>query len=529
MMISAWRALWPLLAAADPPAAADPACAPGSLESLENVLRLPSSLDLRRELLAAVVALVVVALILPRGRRRLAGWPLALLILSPVPFAAAFLFPESGGAPAAAILGERFFLLASLLQSVLLLAAVAIWERLRPPLPKIFLDVLRWVMLATALVAILYQAGVAPGSLFTGSAVVTAVLGFALKDTLGNVFAGLAIHAEHPFELGDWIQYDGNPAHIGRVVEVNWRATKVITLDEAYVIIPNGQLAQASIRNFTKPDRWSRRSLFVVTPYAVPPQRVQAIILEAIRGSFGVLEQPPPSVVTNAFTERGVEHWIRLFTTEFDKRDRVDGMARDRISYALARQGIELPVATHAVRLTPLPPVEPEPGEAAVSRRATALASSPLFGRLGDALTRRLAAESFDRVYAIGEAVTRQGDPGASIFVIISGRVEVTVRAADGSAIRLAGLGVGDSFGEMSLLTNGPRTATVTACEETRVIELEKEPLRHAFEARPDLVDALGRLLQQRAAEQAQAVAGAPSPAPVEQDIFRTIRDFFSL
>jgi len=107
--------------------------------------------------------------------------------------------------------------------------------------------------------------------------------------------------------------------------------------------------------------------------------------------------------------------------------------------------------------------------------------------------------------------------------------VEVTVRAADGSAIRLAGLGVGDSFGEMSLLTNGPRTATVTACEETRVIELEKEPLRHAFEARPDLVDALGRLLQQRAAEQAQAVAGAPSPAPVEQDIFRTIRDFFSL
>ena len=116
------------------------------------------------------------------------------------------------------------------------------------------------------------------------------------------------------------------------------------------------------------------------------------------------------------------------------------------------------------------------------------------------------------------------------MFVIISGRVEVTVRAGDGSAIRLADLGVGESFGEMSLLTNGPRTATVTACEETRVIELDKEPLRHAFEAKPSLVEELGRLLQKRAAERTQAMVGAPPASPEQQqDIFRTIRDFFSL
>jgi hypothetical protein len=402
-------------------------------------------------------------------------------------------------------------------------------ERIRKPLPRIVIDVLRWITVVIAFVALLHEGGINAQNLFTGSAMLTAALGFALKDTLGNVFAGLAIHAEHPFEVGDWIQYDTNPAHIGRVVEVNWRATKVITLDEAYVIIPNGQLAQASIRNFTKPDPWSRRSLFIIAPYSVPPQRIQTIILDAIRGSFGVLEHPNPSVVTNDFKDRGVEYWVRFFTKDFDKRDRVDGMARDRIWYALARHGIELPVATHAVRLTPLPRAEPEPVEAAVARRAAALASAPLFASLGDDLTHRLAAESFDRVYAIGEPVTREGDPGASMFVIISGRVEVTVRAGDGSAIRLADLGAGESFGEMSLLTNGPRTATVTACEETRVIELDKEPLRHAFEAKPALVEELGHLLQKRAAERAQAMVGAPPAAPEEQDIFRTIRDFFSL
>jgi small-conductance mechanosensitive channel len=516
---AAWAVPWPIpiQAVADP------------VSAIEAAVHLQPSLDARRELLAAVVALVVVFAALPRGRRRLASWPLTLLLLAPLPFLVATLFPESRDAPAAALLGARFFLLASLLQAAVLFLAVAVWERLRRPLPRIFLDVLRWLMVGAALVAILYQGGVTPGSLFTGSAVVTAVLGFALKDTLGNVFAGLAIHAEHPFEIGDWIQYDDNPAHIGRVVEINWRATKVITLDEAFVIIPNGQLAQASIRNFTKPDPWSRRSLFVVTPYEVPPQRVQAIILDAIRGSFGVLEHPPASVVTNAFTDRGVEHWVRLFTNDFDKRDRVDGMARDRIWYALARAGVEIPVATHAIRMTPLPPAAIEPPGITVERRAAALEQVGLLDVLGPELLHTVATESAERVYAAGEAVIRQGESGASMFLVLLGRVEVTASEAGGPPVRLAELAAGDYFGEMSLLTGAPRVATVTALEEARLLEVGKEVFGHALATRPELVDELGRALQLRMAERARAVAGVAPTGPEVQDIFRTIRDFFSL
>lgn len=77
-------------------------------------------------------------------------------------------------------------------------------------MPKIFFDVLRWSGTILALFVVLLESGADPAELFTGSAVLTAVMGFALKDTLGNVFAGLAIHAEQPFELGDWIQYDTN-------------------------------------------------------------------------------------------------------------------------------------------------------------------------------------------------------------------------------------------------------------------------------------------------------------------------------
>lgn len=485
--------------------------------------------DVGREFVVALVALVTFVFSAPRGRRWLSWGPAVLFLLAPLPLAVAWLFPNETDGPRAALLGIRFFLLASLLQSVLLVVAVSVWERLSRPIPKIFLDVLRLLTIVAALVAILFEAGVRAENLFTGSAVITAVLGFALKDTLGNVFAGLAIHAEHPFELGDWIQYDINPAHIGRVVEINWRATKVITLDEAYVIIPNGQLAQASIRNFTKPEPWSRRSLFVVAPYDVSPQRVQQTILEAVRGSFGVLEHPAPSVVTNDFKERGVEYWVRLFTNDFDKRDRVDGMARDRIWYAFSRQGIEIPVATQQIRLTQLPTPAVESSAAAIDRRIGSLRRIGMLEVLAPEQISRLAEESIERVYAAGEPVIRQGDPGTSLFVIMSGRVEVTVQQADVAPVRLATLEPGGYFGEMSLMTGEPRSATVTAVVEARLLEVGKESCGRILAAQPDLVELLAAGLQVRVSERAQAMAVVGRTAPEPQDIFHRIHEFFSM
>jgi small-conductance mechanosensitive channel/CRP-like cAMP-binding protein len=499
------------------------------LSGFFNILNSGGDHELGRELIVALVALVLFIFSAPRGRRWLAWGPITLLLLAPLPLAVAWLFPDSFNAPKLAALGIRFFLLASLLQSVLLMIVVSAWERVSRPIPRIFLDVLRLVTIVAALIAILFEAGVRAENLFTGSAVLTAVLGFALKDTLGNVFAGLAIHAEQPFELGDWIQYDTNPAHIGRVVEINWRATKVITLDEAYVIIPNGQLAQASIRNFTKPEPWSRRSLYVVAPYDVSPQRVQQTIVDAIRGSFGVLEHPAPSVVTNEFKERGIEYWVRLFTTEFDKRDRVDGMARDRIWYALARQGIEIPVATQQIRITQLPPPVIESETTAVERRVRSLQQIGMLGPLTPEQIGRLAEENVERFYAAGEPVIRQGDPGDSLFVIMSGRVEVTVLQEGATSVRLATLEEGDYFGEMSLMTGAPRSATVAALVETRLLEVGKESFRRLLAAQPNLVEQLGAALQVRESERARAMASVDRVGPESYDIFQRIHDFFSM
>lgn len=486
-------------------------------------------MSLLTEMLVAVGACALLFITLPAGSRNQNRWPVWLLAAAPLPWIVSLFFPNFTGAVTAARHFTRFLLLASLLQSILLLVTTCLWERFRKPLPRIVVDILRWITVIVALISLLHDAGINAEHLFTGSAMLTAALGFALKDTLGNVFAGLAIHAEHPFEVGDWIQYDTNPAHIGRVVEVNWRATKVITLDEAFVIIPNGQLAQASIRNFTKPDPWSRRSLFIMAPYGVPPQRVQTLILDAIRGSFGVLEHPAPSVVTNDFKDRGVEYWVRFFTSDFDKRDRVDGMARDRIWYALARHGIEIPVATHSVRLTQMPAPREEPVEEAVERRIARLRTIGLLSVFDESELHRVAREGAERLYAIGEPIVRQGASGDSMFVLLHGHVEVTARKDDGPSTRFATLNSGDYFGEMSLMTGAPRSATVTALEETRVLEISKESFGRIMALRPELVVTLGNALQGRMAERDVALANARQQTAESGDLFRRIRQFFAL
>jgi CRP-like cAMP-binding protein len=258
---------------------------------------------------------------------------------------------------------------------------------------------------------------------------------------------------------------------------------------------------------------------------------VQTIMLEAVRGSFGVLDEPSPSVVTNAFTDRGIEYWVRVFTTEFGRRDRVDGMARDRIFYALARHGIRLPVATHQVRLTQLPAQPERPRETVVAERVARLEAAGILGVLKPEQLQTLASDHDERTYAAHEPIVRQGEVGRSMFIITAGRVAVTVRTPTGQVVTIRELTVGDYFGELSLLTGSLRSATVTAETETRVLEVGYEAFQKILEEQPELVDRLGNAVQQRLLEREEAIAGVePTDGRGSSpDLITAIREFFGI
>src|SRR5918997_46934 len=107
-----------------------------------------------------------------------------------------------------------------------------------------------------------------------------------------------------------------------------------------------------------------------------------------------------------------------------------------------------------------------------------------------------LAAGSANHVFAPGETIIRAGDDGDSMFVVSRGSVDVRVDS-NGTPRTISRLGEGAFFGEMALLTGEPRTASVVAADETEVLEIGHEAMRGLFQNNPDLVEALGRAINE--------------------------------
>ena len=134
------------------------------------------------------------------------------------------------------------------------------------------------------------------------------------------------------------------------------------------------------------------------------------------------------------------------------------------------------------------------------------LQASALFAAFeGDALREVLTSTAL-RSFGEGDIIVTEGEPGSSLFLIVSGHVKVFTRDPEGGHIPLAELGPGDFFGEVSLLTGRPRTATITAKEPVMAIELAKESIDRIAETHPEVRTILEEFYERRARETVEAV-----------------------
>ncbi len=447
----------------------------------------------------------------------------------------AMLDPASSTAGVLRTLAVLFLLLSGARAGFLLVVDNILTRRLARPIPKIFRDICEGIVYSAAVLITLRSAGAQLDALLTTSALLTAVVGLSLQDTLGNLFAGLSIQAQNPFEVGDWIQYDNDEHYVGKVTEINWRATKVLTLDDVEIIIPNGPLARAPIRNFTKPAKISRRSLFVVVPFSAPPHRVQQVILDGLLHTPGILARPAPSVVTADFVERGVRYWVRFHTDDFERREVTDSLARDRIWYSLRRANIKMavPVADLELHQDDESHRSAERSEAMARRRA-ALRNVDFLANLSDPQVDELASSCRERPYAAGETILQQGDQGDELFIVQRGEVEVLLDA-DGDSVEVARLGQGSFFGEMSLMTGQPRMATIRTLTETLVLVVSKKSFAMVLDASPELAEQISDVLVSRR-EQLDSASSKQSAPRLSQasrasrnELLHRIKDFFSL
>src|SRR5262249_14980608 len=146
------------------------------------------------------------------------------------------------------------------------------------------------------------------------TAVGAVVIGFALQDTLGNLFAGLAIQIEKPFRVGHWVHIAGMD---GVVSEVTWRATKIRTKTGNLVIVPNSVLSRDTITNYSEPFLHTLLEVDVGAAYEAPPNFVKTTILAALKGEPLVSHDRDPEVLLQDFAASAITYRVRVWTEDF--------------------------------------------------------------------------------------------------------------------------------------------------------------------------------------------------------------------
>ena len=359
--------------------------------------------------------------------------------------------------------------------------------------------------------------------LLATSAVGAVVVGFALQDTLGNFFAGLAIQIEKPFRVGHWIRVGERE---GQVQEVTWRATKLLTKEGQFLILPNSFISREPILNYSEPSVPTRIEIDVGTSYLTPPNEVRDAVRRALDNAPLVMRSLPPAVHLHAFGASSldfkVRFWIEDYASELEARDQV----RTLLWYEFRRANIEIP---WPIQIEYSRDEQPMRTPAHVEMAAAQLAGIDLFSPLPVEARRALARDAADHLFAAGEAIVRQADEGSSMFVVLRGAVNVVLEP---SGQQVAAITAGGLFGEMSMLTGDPRTATVRAATDVQVLEIAAAEMRRLAQAHPGLLEHISGVITTRRAglRQAEATAAAVAgQAQTPQSLLERIKAYLAL
>jgi small-conductance mechanosensitive channel/CRP-like cAMP-binding protein len=404
-----------------------------------------------------------------------------------------------------------------------LLAAVSLlvnpWrvDRVSDRVPAIVQDVIVIALFGLAATLLLDE------KFLTTSAVGAVVVGFALQDTLGNLFAGLAIQIEKPFRVGQWIRVG---EFEGQVQEVTWRATKLLTKAGQFAVVPNSVVSKDPILNYSEPTIPTRLEVEIGASYDAAPNDVKRALLEALGNAPLALRVPPPDVILQDFAASSVNYrvrfWIEDYADDYAARDQV----RSNIWYTFKRYGIEIP---YPIQVEYSREERPARAPEHLRRLASRLGAIDLFAGLDDVERARLAEACQEHLYGARERIVRQGDAGQSMFVVLSGRVRVTLEP---SGQEVAVTSAGGFFGEMSMLTGDPRTATVTAIDDAALLEITADRFRDLAVGRPGLVEHVSGVVSARRAGLAEAQAAAEqaqAATPAPQSLLARIKAFLEI
>lgn len=410
-------------------------------------------------------------------------------------------------------------------------------------------DLLAAGITVVALLSIAHQEGFALSGLLTTSAVATAIVVFSLQEPLANIMGGIFLQADSSIQVGDWVKIGEIN---GKVTEMRWRYTAIETRNWETIIVPNGYLMKNEFlvlgRRQGQPVQW-RRWVWFNVDYRHSPSEIIALVNEALKtiDNPAVAKDPVPhavcmdigSGIANVAPNTGAvsycRYGARYWLLDLARDDPTDSFVRERIFSALTRAGIDLSLPAETLFVTKETRHRKEAKkERTLSRHVEVLSGINLFDDLTEEEKQKLAVDLRYSPFAAGEVMTRQGNQAHWLYILTGGEASVTV-TSNGIEQEVARLHAGDFFGEMSLMTGEPRSATVEAVTDVQCYRLGGAHFKSIIAARPAIAHYVAGILAERqvgldaARDELDEESRRAKLDQHKVDIVAKIRDFFGL
>jgi small-conductance mechanosensitive channel/CRP-like cAMP-binding protein len=364
----------------------------------------------------------------------------------------------------------------------------------RPREGKLIQDLLAGLIYLVAAFAIIaYVFDLPIQGLLATSGAVAIILGLALQSTLGDVFSGVVLSFSRPYRPGDWISLEGGTD--GRVIELNWRATHVLTGRRDLAIVPNSTIAKSKIVNVSSPSGIHGVTITVQLDAKTSPATGAELLQHAILNCRLIVKTPAPTVTVKSINANFTEFEITFFVEELASATRAQNQLFDLIFRHVAAAGIDLAVAQNQ----PVPVIGDRASAKLTAGPERLLGLVAIFASLTTEERKSIAAKLTHKSYDQGETLVEPGMILHSLYIVGSGVLSLTREESEGE-IELLRLGPGDHFGEIGMLTGAPATARISALIPATVYELANDDLSPVLQTRPEVGHGLCRALAQRQA-----------------------------
>ncbi|MFZ4639293.1 MAG: cyclic nucleotide-binding domain-containing protein [Nodosilinea sp.] len=365
----------------------------------------------------------------------------------------------------------------------------------RSRVPKLLIDLARLflILLGSAIVlATVWNADLA--GLVTALGVSSIVIGLALQDTLGSIMSGIALLFERPFSVGDWLYVGGV---VGQVIDINWRAIRLQTLEREMVIIPHKVISGETIRNFNQPLQLHAERIRLGFSYNDPPNLARQVLKSTALETQGILSDPEPQIFTVSYDDFAVTYEVKFFIRDYGELEEIRDRFMTRVWYAAQRNHLTIPFPSRTLYHFHGPTTQAKQ----LSEKFTdSLNSLPAFVPL-DKQQQKLKSPSQGIMlqhFATGESIVRQGYTGNALYIIVSGQAQVTTTNSLEQEVEVLTLKAGEFFGEMALFSGEPSTVSVIALEDLEVLMIDAFVVNQMIDRQPSFAREISQILEIR-------------------------------